>query len=39
MIGGIETTLALHDRIVSHADFINGDYDIKWLEALVGEAG
>ncbi len=38
VIGGIETTLTLHDRIISHADFINGAYDIKWLEAFVAEA-
>lgn len=34
-IGGIETTIALHQRIIEQADFVNGDYDIHWLERLV----
>ena len=32
VIGGIETNLDLHRRIVGSADFIRGDYDIQWLE-------
>jgi acetyl-CoA carboxylase biotin carboxylase subunit len=36
VIGGIETTIALHQRLVEAADFINGDYDIHWLERFVG---
>jgi acetyl-CoA carboxylase biotin carboxylase subunit len=36
VIGGIETTLPLHRRIVQTADFVNGTYDIHWLERLVG---
>ncbi len=39
VIGGIDTTLALHERIVSHPEFINGEYDIKWLEAFVAGNG
>ena len=35
VIGGIETTLPLLERIVAEPDFVNGDYDIKWLEAFV----
>ena len=35
VIGGIETTLPLLERIVAAPDFVNGDYDIKWLEAFV----
>jgi len=36
VIGGVKTTLPLHQRIISQADFINGDYDIHWLEAFLG---
>ncbi|TWB12948.1 acetyl-CoA carboxylase biotin carboxylase subunit [Nitrospirillum amazonense] len=32
VIGGIDTTLPLHQRIIAQPDFINGDYDIRWLE-------
>ncbi len=32
VIGGIDTTLPLHRRLISDSDFINGDYDIHWLE-------
>jgi acetyl-CoA carboxylase biotin carboxylase subunit len=35
VIGGIETTIPLHARIVSEPDFINGDYNIHWLENLI----
>lgn len=34
-IGGIETTIALHQAIINETDFVNGDYDIHWLERLV----
>ncbi len=36
VIGGIDTTIPLHQRLVADADFINGSYDIHWLENLVG---
>jgi acetyl-CoA carboxylase, biotin carboxylase subunit len=36
VIGGIETTISLHQRLVDAADFINGDYDIHWLERFLG---
>ncbi len=36
VIGGIETTIPLHQRLVNAADFINGDYDIHWLERFLG---
>ena len=39
VIGGIETTIPLHRRVVAAPDFINGDYDIHWLERFVGPAG
>jgi len=32
VIGGIDTTLPLHRKIIAEPDFINGDYDIRWLE-------
>ncbi len=40
VIGGIETTIPLHQRILTESDFVNGAYDTTWLERLVGgEAG
>ncbi len=39
VIGGIETTIPLHQRLVDAAEFINGDYDIHWLERFVGQSG
>jgi acetyl-CoA carboxylase biotin carboxylase subunit len=35
VIGGIDTTLPLHRRLVVQPDFINGDYDIHWLEHFL----
>ncbi len=35
VIGGIETTIPLHQRLITESDFINGDYDIHWLENLL----
>ena len=37
VIGGIETTIALHQRLAAAADFIDGDYDVHWLERFVGD--
>ena len=39
VIGGIETTIPLHQRLVGAAEFIDGDYDVHWLERLVGRPG
>ena len=36
VIDGIETTLPLHLEITDEADFIDGAYDIHWLERFVG---
>jgi acetyl-CoA carboxylase biotin carboxylase subunit len=36
VIGGIETSIPLHRRLVAAPDFINGNYDIRWLERYVG---
>ena len=35
VVGGVETTLPLHRRIVGNADFVDGHYDIHWLQAFV----
>jgi acetyl-CoA carboxylase biotin carboxylase subunit len=35
VIGGIDTTIPLHQRIVAEPDFVNGDYTIHWLERLI----
>jgi acetyl-CoA carboxylase biotin carboxylase subunit len=39
VIGGIETTIPLHQRLLDTREFIDGDYDIHWLERFVGRAG
>lgn len=36
VIGGIKTTLPLHQKLMAQPDVINGDYDIHWLEKFVG---
>ena len=36
VIGGVDTTLALHRTIINQPDFINGNYDIHWLEHFLG---
>lgn len=35
VIGGIETTIPLHKKIFAQTDFINGEYDNRWLENKV----
>ena len=35
VIEGIKTTLPLHNRLVQDSDFVNGDYDIHWLERFM----
>ena len=35
VVGGIETTIPLLERIVVAPDFVNGAYDIRWLEQFV----
>jgi acetyl-CoA carboxylase biotin carboxylase subunit len=39
VIGGIETTIPLLERIVAAREFVNGDYDIHWLEKFVDNRG
>jgi len=35
VIGGVDTSIPLHRRLVTASDFINGAYDIRWLEKFV----
>jgi acetyl-CoA carboxylase biotin carboxylase subunit len=35
VIGGIETTIALHQRLVDDPEFAGGAYDIHWLERFL----
>ncbi len=35
VIEGVDTTLPLHERLVAEPDFVNGQYDIHWLERLM----
>ena len=35
VINGIDTSSPLHQRLIASPDFINGDYDIRWLEKFV----
>ncbi len=39
VIEGVSTTLPLHQALISQPDFINGDYDIHWLEELLDGHG
>ena len=36
VIGGIETTIPLHQRLVDDPEFRRGVYDIHWLERFLG---
>jgi acetyl-CoA carboxylase biotin carboxylase subunit len=38
-IGGIETTIPLHQRLAADPEFRGGDYDIHWLERFLGLSG
>ncbi len=35
VVGGVETTLPLHMRLVDNKDIQKGDYDIHWLENFL----
>ncbi|MFC0590728.1 acetyl-CoA carboxylase biotin carboxylase subunit [Novosphingobium aquiterrae] len=40
VIGGVKTSIPLHQALMNEPDFIHGDYTIKWLEEwLAGRAG
>jgi acetyl-CoA carboxylase biotin carboxylase subunit len=36
VILGVKTSIPVHQRLIQAPDFINGDYDIRWLEKFVG---
>lgn len=36
VIGGIDTTIPLHQKIIAQPPFIDGNYDIHWLEKWMG---
>jgi len=38
VIVGVDTSIPLHQRLIGAQDFINGDYDIHWLEKFVAGA-
>ncbi len=38
VIDGVTTTIPLHEKLINATDFVDGSYDIRWLEAFV-EAG
>jgi acetyl-CoA carboxylase biotin carboxylase subunit len=38
-IGGIETTIPLHQRLAADPEFCRGEYDIHWLERFLGLSG
>jgi len=35
VIGGIETTIPLHQKLVHDSTFVDGNYDINWLESWL----
>ncbi len=37
VIGGVKTSIPLHQKLIENEDFISGDYDIHWLEAYMDE--
>ncbi len=39
VVGGVETTLPLHRRLVDNADIQAGKYDIHWLEGFLRPKG
>jgi acetyl-CoA carboxylase biotin carboxylase subunit len=36
VVGGIDTTIPMHQMLLGAPDFINGDYDTHWLERQLG---
>jgi acetyl-CoA carboxylase biotin carboxylase subunit len=35
VVGGVDTTIDLHRKLVTNADFVNGVYDVHWLERTM----
>ncbi len=38
VVGGVETTIPLHQKLIAEPDFLNGDYDIHWLEKWMSDS-
>ncbi len=36
VVGGIDTTIPMHQALLGASDIINGDYDTHWLERQLG---
>ncbi len=39
VVGGVETTIPLFQRLVREHDILNGDYNIHWLEHYLAKKG
>jgi len=39
VVGGIETTIPLHQQLVREHDIIDGNYNIHWLEKFLAKKG
>ena len=39
VVGGIETTIPLFQRLVREPDILNGEYNIHWLEHFLAKQG
>ncbi|MEE8259145.1 MAG: hypothetical protein V3R20_05640 [Sphingomonadales bacterium] len=37
VIGGIKTTVPLHQLLIANPEFVKGEYDIHWLENFLKE--
>ena len=37
VIDGVKTTIPLHQKIISRPDYIDGMYNIHWLEDLLNK--
>ncbi|AZI37135.1 acetyl-CoA carboxylase biotin carboxylase [Caenibius tardaugens NBRC 16725] len=37
VIGGVKTSIPLHEALMQEPDFLNGDYSIKWLEEWLAK--
>jgi acetyl-CoA carboxylase biotin carboxylase subunit len=35
VIDGLDTSIPLHQRLMEEPDFVNGEYDIHWLERML----
>jgi len=35
VIGGVKTTIPLHEKIINASEFVDGNYDIRWLESFA----